>query len=596
MVKKRSEIAKEDTWALEDLFPTEEAYDKGLEEWRGLTARLGEMEGKLATSAIALLDFLQLSDQIDLLATALGTYAFCRGDEDTASPHGKQLMGRFQNTYIAYARASAFAAPEIIEMEDSTLETFMRELPELENYRRCLAMIRLKKEHTLSLKEERILAGSAEMANAASTIYNVLVDSDMRFPDVADQTGELHSLTHGTYIPMMESNDRVLRKNAFESLYHTYASFGRTISACLNAQITQNRFYAQNRGYANTLEASLAATEVPVAVYHNLIATVHENMHYMHRYMELRKKWLGLDEMHMYDLYNPVVSDAAAVIPFEQAKKTVLESVAPLGKEYCEIYRQGLESRWIDIYENEGKRSGAYSAGALPHPFVLLNHTDDLSSEFTLAHEMGHAMHSYLSMHRQPTVYANYVIFVAEVASTCNEALLMAHLLKSTTDRQQRAYLINYFLEQFRTTLYRQTMFAEFELECHRMSESGQTLTSDALCELYHRLNAEYYGPDVVIDSEIDIEWARIPHFYRYFYVFQYATGFSAAMALSQKILTEGSDAVQHYLDFLSGGCSKDPISLLRDAGVDMASPDPINRALKQFGELMEELDALMEG
>ena len=401
-------------------------------------------------------------------------------------------------------------------------------------------------------------------------------------------------MTNGGYIPLVESADRTLRKSAFESLYHTYAGVRNTSAAALAGQVNQLKFFAKARKYPSTLAASLDATNVPEQVYHNLIQAVHEDMHYMYKYMALRKKLLGVDELHMYDLYTSIVPEADIRVPFEQAKQEVMEAVSVLGEDYQAILKEGFENRWLDVYENQGKRSGAYSAGHQVHPFVLLNYKNTLDSEFTLAHEMGHALHSYLSNHTQTPVDSDYVIFVAEVASTCNEALLMQSLLNKTQDKKVRAYLINYFLEQFRTTLYRQTMFAEFEMLINQASERGEALTSKMLNQLYHDLNVLYYGPDVVVDEEIDFEWERIPHFYYNFYVFQYATGFSAAMALSQRILKEGESAVKDYLGFLSGGCSKSPIDLLRGAGVDMSTPQPIHEALALFGSLIDELDQLL--
>lgn len=391
----------------------------------------------------------------------------------------------------------------------------------------------------------------------------------------------------------MESSNRRIRKDAFMNLYHTLEKHKNTSAAILSSQINQLKFFAQARKYPSTLEAALNVTNVPVSVYKNLIQTVHDNMGYLHKYMALRKKLLGVENLHMYDLYTPIVSDVDVKISYEEAKKNVMEAVSVLGSDYQSILKEGFENRWIDVYENAGKRSGAYSAGHKVHPFVLLNHKDTLNSEFTLAHEMGHAIHSWLSNKNQPAPDAEYVIFVAEVASTCNEALLMQYLLKNTRDKRVRAYLINYFLEQFRTTLYRQTMFAEFEMKINEASEQGVGITADYLKNLYHELNVQYYGSDVVVDEEIDMEWARIPHFYYNFYVFQYATGFSAAIALSQRILKEGAPAVSDYINFLSGGCSKDPIALLRGAGVDMESPKPIEDALKIFGGLIDEMEAL---
>ena len=431
------------------------------------------------------------------------------------------------------------------------------------------------------------------MSQAPDTIYGSLADADLKFPDAVDVKGNKHPLTQGTFVSLEESSDRVLRQSAYENLYGTLASFKTTTAAILNAQNKQLKFFAEARKYDTAFEASLDATNVPTSVYKNLIETVHQNMDKMHRYVRLRKKLLGVDELHFYDVYTPLLKDVDKHIPYEQAKQTVYDALAPLGDDYRTILKNGFDHRWIDVYQNEGKRSGAYSAGTVVHPYVLLNYTGTLDSQFTLAHEMGHALHSYLSNKHQNPIDADYVIFVAEVASTCNEALLMEYLLGKTTDKKERAYLINHFLDQFKGTLYRQTMFAEFELNIGKMAAEGQTLTADVLCAEYKRLNELYYGPDMVVDDNIAMEWARIPHFYYNYYVFQYATGYSAAIALSRRILREGAPAVKDYLGFLSGGCSKSPIDLLKGAGVDMTSPEPVNQALALFGELLDEMEEL---
>ena len=593
-IPKRSEIAPEYTWALEDIYPTDKAWKADLEKLKTMPEKIQEYKGKLGESGEKLLGLLTLSDELSVLCDSLVNYAQRKSDEDTANSVYQAMIGQMMNVYVEINSAMSFETPEIVAIPEEALEGFYKEVPELELYRRHLTKIRKEKEHILSEKEERIIALAGEMAQAPENVYSMFADADLKFPDAVDKDGSKHQLTHGSYIPLMHSTDRVLRKSAFEQLYHTYGNFKNTCASTLSAQVKTLHFYSKARGYSSTLEASLSGTEVPVEVYHNLIKAVHENMHYMYDYVKLRKKLMGLDELHMYDLYTPIVADADMKISFEEAKETVLKALEPMGEEYLAIMREGFEKRWIDVYENEGKASGAYSAGARVHPYVLLNHKDTLNCMFTLAHEMGHAIHSYLSNKTQPVVYSDYVIFVAEVASTCNEALLMEYLLKNTQDRNQKAYLINYFLEQFRTTLYRQTMFAEFELKINEQVSQGETLTAEGLNALYHQLNVEYFGADVVIDDEIDLEWARIPHFYYDYYVYQYATGYAAAIALSRRILSEGEPAVKDYLEFLSGGCSKDPISLLRGAGVDMATPQPVSEALKLFGELIEEMDGLL--
>ena len=594
-IPKRSEVLKENTWATEDIFEADEAWEKAFEEAQAYPERAAAYAGKLSESAATLYEYLASSDEIDLELTKLYSYAHLCSDVDTSNSTYQSMVGRCMAFFSKLSAADSFARPEIISISDEKMEQFYRDEPRLELYRRSLDRLRANKPHVLSDSEEKLLAGVGEISGAANKIGSFFRNADLRFPEIVDGEGNTRQLTQGSYISYVESSDRVLRKNAFDALYHTFGSFRNTTAALLDAQMRQLKFYANARKHESSLAASLYRTEVPTEVYHNLIATVHKNMPLMHRYMALRKKLMGLEELHMYDIYPTLVSEAETNITFEEAKEITLEAMKPLGEKYVNVVRHAYESRWIDVYENEGKRGGAYSSGARPHPYVLLNHENNLNSMFTLAHEMGHAMHSYLSKENQPVCYADYVIFVAEVASTCNEALLMSHLLSQTTDKVKRAYLINYFLEQFRTTLYRQTMFAEFELEMSKLVEGGQTLTADVLCKIYHRLNEEYYGPDVVIDPEIDMEWARIPHFFMNFYVFQYATGFSAAMALSRKILNEGQEAVDKYLGFLSGGCSDTPIGLLKGAGVDMATAEPIETALKTFDELLTEFEELMK-
>ncbi len=594
-IPQRSEVAAEYKWKINDIYATDEAWEKDLEKAKEAAERIPQYRGQLCTSAEKLLEYMRYDDELTVLLENLINYAQRKNDEDTREAKYQDMVSRIEVVLVAISGAAAFVTPEILSISDETLDGFYKQCPDMELYRLCLDRVRIKREHILSEAEEKILALSGEMMSSPDNIFSMFNDADMKFPDAVDKDGNTHQVTHGSFIPLMQSSDRVLRKSAFESLYHVYEAYKNTSAAILASQTKCLNFRAKARKYSSTLEAALSGNEVPVSVYKQLIEAVNENLPYMHRYVRLRKKLLGVEELHAYDLYCPIVSDVDFEIPFEQAKQEVYDSLAPMGEDYRRIYTEGCENGWIDAFENEGKRSGAYSAGARVHPFVLLNHKDTLNCEFTLAHEMGHAIHSYLSNKTQPVCYADYVIFVAEVASTCNESLLMQHLLKTTTDKKRRAYLINYFLEQFRTTLYRQTMFAEFELKINEKTESGESLTADALCELYRELNLKYYGEDIVIDPELDMEWARIPHFYYNYYVYQYATGFSAAIALSQRILSEGESAVKDYIGFLSGGCSKDPISLLKGAGVDMNTAKPVNDALKLFNELLDEMEVLCE-
>lgn len=594
-IPKRSEVRTEDTWNLTDIFPSDEAWLKEYEALQKAPAAVAAYKGKLGNSAKDLLQWFQSQDELSVRLTKFYGYASCKSDEDTGNGTYQDFRAKAISTYVAIGSAAAFATPELLAIEEETLNRFYKEEPKLETYRRSIYQVRRRKAHILSPAEEKLLASAGEMANAPEQIGSVLRDADMTYPDVTDSAGNPHTLTDGTLVPLLMSPDRELRKNTFQTYYKRLGEFRNTIAATLDAQFRQLKFYANARSYPSTIEASLDGTEVPVPVYLNLIEAVHQNLPKMYRYVALRKKIMGVDELHMYDVYPPIIADADAKITFEEAKKTVLEALAVLGEDYTALLRQGFENRWIDVYENVGKRGGAYSSGnSYPHPYVLLNHKDNLDSMFTLAHEMGHALHSYHSCKYQPVNTADYVIFVAEVASTCNEVLLMRHLLGKTTDQKQRAYLINHFLDQFKGTVYRQTMFAEFELMMGKMTEQNETLTADALCEKYHALNKLYFGDEMISDDEIALEWARIPHFFYNYYVFQYATGFSAAVAIANRILKEGEVAVADYKKFLSGGSSADPIALLKIAGVDMSTPDPVNSALELFGELVEELEGLI--
>ncbi len=595
-ILKRADVPQKFTWDLTPVFANDDAWFAEYEALKALPERIAEYRGTLGKSAKDLLAFLKFEDEVTLRLSSLLGYASCKGDEDTSNNFYQDMRGKATGTWVNISGALSFTTPEIMAIDEKVLDSFYKDEPELETYRRSLYQIRRRAAHILSDEGEKLLAAAGEMADAPDRIRSTFSDADLTFDDVVDGQGNVHHLTDGTLVPLLESTDVKLRENTFKTYYKRMGEFKNTVASTLDAQFKQLRFFAGARKYSSTLEASLDVTEVPVSVYTNLIEAVHANLDKMYKYVALRKKLLGVDELHMYDVYTPIVPDAAVEIDFEQAKKTVLEALSVLGEDYTDMLKEGFANRWIDVYENVGKRSGAYSSGfGRPHPYVLLNHKNNLDSQFTLAHEMGHALHSYLTMKNQPVNTADYVIFVAEVASTCNEVLLMKYLLKNTTDKNAKAYLINHFLDQFKGTIYRQTMFAEFELEMGKMSENGETLTADALCKKYYELNKLYFGPDMVSDEEIALEWSRIPHFFYNYYVFQYATGFSAAVAIANRILEKGAPAVADYKRFLSSGSSTDPISLLKIAGVDMSSPEPINEALKLFGSLIDELDALLK-
>ena len=593
-IPERKDVNFADTWALTDLYGSDAEWHEDFQWNQDYLKFVKGYQGRLGESAQLLYNWLQLGDEMSLIFEHLAVYAFRRADEDTRATKPQEMCAQLTNFMTQLNTATAFETNEILAIPDEKLEQFYKEVPALEGYRRHLDEIRRRRAHILSPAEERLLAMAGELSENPDNIFSMLNDADLTFPDAIDAQGEAHHVTHGSYIPMMYGSDRTLRKSAFESLYGVYESHKNTLAATLAAQAKQLWFFAQARNYPSALAAALDRTEVPESVYHSLIDAVRENLPKLHRYTSLRKKLLGVEELHFYDLYANMVGDVEMKFTFQEAKELVLKALAPLSENYLNGLRAGFEGRWIDVYENVGKRSGAYSSGARPHPFVLLNFQGTLNDVFTLAHEMGHAMHSEMSYVNQPVVYSDYVIFVAEVASTCNEALLMEYLLNNTTDQREKAYLINYFLEQFRTTLYRQTMFAEFELKINELAQQGQGITADRCCEIYRKLNEDYFGKDIVVDDQIALEWARIPHFYYNYYVYQYATGYAAAIAISRRILKEGQPAVDDYFKFLSGGCSMPPIDLLKLAGVDLSTPAPIHQALELFDQLIDQLDALL--
>lgn len=591
---KRIEQKIEDTWCLEDMFESDDFWEEEFGRLQRMIFQYEDFEGTLGESADRLLEYLKFNDETNLLMERLYVYANMRYHQDMANSMYQEFAARVQKLMVEMSGASAFAEPEILEITTEKINVFFNENPELETYKRYISEILRGKNHTLDKKTETILAKSRQMANAAENIFSMYNGADIKFPSITTEEGEEIEITHGNFVPLLESTDREVRKAAFEGVYETYGKMRNTLAATFAANLDQANFYAQVRNFSSAREMYLYGSNIPESVYDNLIETVHKNMDKMHKYVSLRKKILDVSELHMYDLYTPIAKAPDTKYSFEAAKDIVLEGLAPMGEEYIKVLQEGFNNRWIDVYENEGKRSGAYSWGAYgTHPYVLMNYHGTLDHVFTLAHEMGHAIHSYYSDANQPYVNAGYKIFVAEVASTCNESLLIQHLLKITEDEEEKAYLINHFLEQFKGTLYRQTMFAEFEKIAHSMVQNGEGVTADRLCGIYYNLNKEYFGDDIVIDKEIELEWARIPHFYNPFYVYQYATGLSAAIALSKRILEEGKPAVEDYMKFLTGGSSQDPIELLKIAGVDMTSSEPIETALELFGNLLEELQKI---
>ena len=592
----RDQIPEQYRWDLSSMYPNDEAFLKALEKAKRFPEQLSAFAGTIAQNPERLLAFLKLDDEVGIVLGKLVNYSQRKSDEDTRNSMYQDYAAQVMTLYTAIAGAESWFASELLTVNDAEMDRFYAEEPELKLYRRALDRIFVQRAHTLSPAEEKLLAAASDMATQPENIYSLLADADLRFEDAVDAQGTAHPVTHGSYIPLMMSPDRALRKSAFDSLYRTYGQFRNTCAATLAAQMKQQKFFADARHYPSTLDWALDRNEVPTAVYTNLIQAVRRNLPALYKYVNLRKRLLGVDELHFWDLYVPVVENVDLKFTYEEACDLILKALEPLGQDYLDIVRDALVSRWVDVYETPGKRSGAYSAGGYGmHPVICMSFQGALDDVFTLIHEMGHSVHTYLSCHNQPPAYADYVIFVAEVASTCNEALLTQYLLAHMDDPAKRAYVLNHFLEQFRGTIYRQCMFAEFELEVNRMCAKGRGITADALCELYRTLNRDYYGPGIVLDDAISLEWARIPHFYYEYYVYQYSTGFAAACALSQRILSEGEPAVRGYLGFLKGGSSKAPIDLLRDAGVDMASPEPVDAALQWFDRLVDELAKMQE-
>jgi oligoendopeptidase F len=592
----RKEISVEETWRLEDIFSSDDQWEKEFQSIKSQIAEVKKFQGKLGESAEVLYEALSFQDQLLERIGKLYTYAHMRYDQDTTNSFYQGLDDRMKNLYAQTASQLAFIVPEILSVEESKINQFLKEKEELKLYEHALEEINLQRPHVLSAEQEALLAEASEVMNTSSNTFGMLNNADLEFPSIKDENGEEVEITHGRYIRFLESSDQRVRHDAFKAVYETYGKFRNTFASTLSGNIKKDNFNARVRKYDSARQAALASDNIPESVYDNLVKTVNENLPLLQRYIKLRKKVLGLKELHMYDLYTPLVKDVKMDIKYEEAKEITLKGLAPLGEEYLNVLKEGFENRWVDVHENKGKRSGAYSSGAYgTNPYILLNWQDNINNLFTFVHEFGHSVHSYYTRKTQAYPYGNYSIFVAEVASTCNEALLNDYLLKTIDDEQKRIFLLNHYLGGFRGTVFRQTMFAEFEHLIHQKLQNNEALTADLLTEEYYALNKKYFGEeDIVIDEEIGLEWSRIPHFYYNYYVYQYATGFSAATALCKQILEEGEPAVKRYIDFLSAGSSDYPIEVLKKAGVDMTSTDPIKNACRVFEEKLNELEQLL--
>lgn len=594
-VKDRKDIDIKDTWNLESIYANNELWEEDYAALEKDAAEFAKLKGAIEADVSKIPAVLDAYYGLHRRLSKLSVYARMRFDQDTTDSTYQTMSAKIGSLGVKIGAASAFVEPEILSYSKEQLEAAEKENERTAYYGRKIEEMLRGQEHTLDAEKEELLAAAGDMAEAPDDIFSVLMNADMKYPDIVLEDGTHLPLTNSTYISYMESPDRAVREGAFKTLYGQIASLKNTFAAIYRGNLKQAKFYAQSRKYSSARAMYLADSNVPESVYDNLLSAVHEALPMMYRYVAVRKKVLGVDKLHMYDVYTPIVAAQNQTYEFEQAKQMVLEALKPMGEDYLSHAREGFENRWIDIYPNKGKKGGAYSWGCYDsQPFILLNYTKNLDSVFTLIHEMGHSIHSYYSITAQDYAYSDYKIFVAEVASTCNECLLMHDLLKKTTDKEQRKYLLNHYLDSFKGTLFRQTMFAEFEKTAHDYCAQGKPLTAEALSQMYLELNQKYFGPDMEKDEEIAYEWMRIPHFYTPFYVYQYATGYSAAVALSAKILKEGKPAVDAYMSFLKGGESKDPIDLLKMAGVDMTTEKPVADALALFGELVAELEALV--
>lgn len=594
-IPKREEVPVELTWDLATIFETDEKWEAEFESLNKEIPKIKEFQGTLSESADNLYNMFRFQDEISERLGKLYTYSNMKYDEDTTNTFYQAMNQKAESILTLASSNMSYIVPEILKMDETKIKDFLNEKKELNEYKKTLDEIIRQKEHILSEKEEVLLSEASEALQTPSQTFGMLNNADLKFPLIKNENGEEVELTHGRYIQFLESKDRDVRKAAFEAMYDTFGSFKNTFATTLNGNVKKDNFYAKVRNYRSARHSALDTNNIPETVYDNLVEAVNEKLPLLHRYTELRKKVLGLDDLHMYDLYVPLVEGVDMKITYDEAQDYVLKSLAPLGEEYTNILKEGFESRWIDVVENKGKRSGAYSSGSYgTNPFILLNWQDKVNDVYTLTHELGHSLHSYYTRKNQPYRYGNYSIFVAEVASTCNEALLSEYLLKSLYDEKQRLYILNHFLEGFRGTVFRQTMFAEFEHDIHVRSQNGEPLTADSFTEIYYDLNKKYFGKHVNVDEQIGLEWARIPHFYYNYYVYQYATGYSAATSLASQILSEKDVAVERYINYLKAGSSDFPIEVLKKAGVDMTSKQPILEALDVFEEKLNEFEKLI--
>lgn len=592
----RDQVREEDTWNLKDLFKSEADWEADIKFCQDKIAELVKFEGKVCDSAATLLKVLDLYSTIDEKLEHVVFYSARLFDQDQGNSKHQSMYQRMISMAAQFESKVAFITPEIIACDSAKLEGFYKEESGLDLYKKFIDEIVRLKEHTLSAELEKVVAMTTEMSNTPNDAYCAFTNVDIKFPFIKDENGEEVELTSGRFVHLfLESADRRVREDAFKAYYQVLKDHINTIAATYSGEVKQRLFHSRVRNYKSNLEAAVDANNVSPQVYENLVKTVNANLDKLHAYVSLRKKCLGVDELHMYDIYSPMIADVAKKVTYEEAQKTICEALSVLGDDYVALLKEGFENRWIDVYENKGKRGGAYSATAYGcHPYMLLNYAGSFDDMFTTAHEMGHSMHSYYTNKTQPYIYADYKIFVAEVASTCNEILLLEYLLKNCTDKKERAYLLNHYLDSFKATVFRQTQFAEFEKITNEMVEKGESLNAENLSSLYKDINQRYYGPDMISDDEIAYEWARIPHFYYNFYVYQYATSFCAAVAIAEMILTEGAPAVERYKKFLSSGCSDAPVELLKIAGVDLTTPAPIEAALAKMGKIVDELASLV--